>query len=54
MHKERASREADVAKYTAIIKRLEIKNESITQALDQKIKESRSLTTLIDEMHLNK
>lgn len=46
----RASHEAEVAKYNALIKRLEIKNESTVQALDQKTKECSSMAALFDEM----
>lgn len=46
----RMSHEAEVAKYNALIKRLEIKQESTMQALDQKTKECSSMAALFDEM----
>lgn len=46
----RVTHEAEVARFNALIKRLEIKHESTVQALDQKTKECSSMAALFDEM----
>jgi len=43
---------AELMKQNTIIKRLEIKNSSIQQALDQKSKECEKMTALLDELTL--
>lgn len=42
--------EAEITKLTTIIKRQDIKNKSLVEALDQKIKECSSMAALFDEM----
>lgn len=46
----RDSYEAEITKLTTIIKRQDIKNKSLVEALDQKIKECSSMAALFDEM----
>lgn len=46
----RESYETEIIKLNTIIKRLDIKNDSLVEALDQKIKECTSMAALFDEM----
>lgn len=47
---ERDQYQTEIHKFTAIIKRLEIKNSSLTELLDQKTKECSALAALCDEV----
>lgn len=46
----REAYESEITKLNTIVKRLDIKNESIMVALDQKVKECTSMAALLDEM----
>lgn len=51
---QRESLETEISRLTTLVKRLEIKNESVRLALDQKTKECTSMAALLDEMTGNK